>query len=202
MTEHRLPVGGDRSQDLGVPPSLDLRSADWSNSDETLGWLFQRVESYAMDTRAWYAKDKLVKQRASLALTAAMIILGLPGILVPLVTTAGLDAINPSWGYVLLACAAGCVAIDRFFGISTAWMRDIRTVQAINAMICDFQLEWASVSRSPANSNGEIDRRMALLKEFSYRANEVIARETNTWTSQLPLSAEPRGPRFDRRNAY
>ncbi|WP_067464671.1 SLATT domain-containing protein [Nocardia amamiensis] len=199
MTEHRSPIGGDRSQDLGVPPSLDLRAADWSSSDETLARLFQRVETYAIDARDRYTRDKLTKRQTSLALTAAMITLGLLGILVPLLTTAGVDAINPSWGYALLACAAGCAAFDRFFGISAAWLRDIRSAQSINAMLCDFQLEWASVSRAPANSNGEIDRRMGLLRDFSHRVNEVIARETDTWTAQFPLSTEARMSRFDRR---
>ncbi|WP_405182422.1 SLATT domain-containing protein [Nocardia sp. NBC_01377] len=200
MTEHRLSIGGDRLQDLGVPPSLDLRSADWSSSDETLAWLFQRVETYAMDARDWYSRDRRIKQRTSLALTAAMLFLGLLGILVPLMTTAGIDAVDPSWGYVLLACAAGCSAVDRFFGISTAWRRDIRSVHAINAMICDLQLEWASMSRASANSNGEIDRRMGLLRDFSYRVNEVIIRETNTWATNLPIPAEARGSRSDRRH--
>lgn len=127
-----------------------------------------------MDARDWYSRDKLAKQRTSLALTAAMIILGLFGILVPLVTAAGVEAVNPSWGYVLLACAAGCAAIDRIFGISTAWMRDVRSVRVMNAMICELQLEWISVSRVPANSNGEIDRRMGLLRDFSRRVNEVL----------------------------
>nr|WP_232541653.1 SLATT domain-containing protein [Nocardia bovistercoris] len=190
-----MPIGGERSQDFGVPSSLDLRSADWSSSDETLAWLFHRVEAYAMDARDWYAKDKRVKQRTSLALTATMIVLGLVGILVPLATTAGLDTLNPSWGYVLLACAVGCAAIDRFFGVSTAWTRDTRCVQSINAMMCDFQLEWASVSRASANSNGEIDRRMGLLREFSHRVNEVIARETIAWTTQFPHAGEIRGGR-------
>ncbi|UGT68580.1 SLATT domain-containing protein [Nocardia gipuzkoensis] len=179
VTEHRSPFGGDRSQDLGVPPSLDLRSADWSSSDETLARLFQRVESYAIEARDWYARDKQMKRRMSLALTAAVIVLGLLGILVPLLTTAGVDAVNPSWGYALLACAAACAAFDRFFGVSTAWTRDLRNAQSINAMLCDFQLEWASVSRAPANSNGEIDRRMGLLRDFSHRVNEVIAREAD-----------------------
>ncbi|MBF6078648.1 SLATT domain-containing protein [Nocardia beijingensis] len=199
MTEHRSPIGGDRSQDLGVPRSLDLRSADWSSSDETLARLFQRVEAYAMDAREWYSRDGLTKRRASLALTAALIVLGLLGILVPLLTTAGVDAIDPSWGYILLACAAGSLACDRLFGVSTAWMRDLRSAQSINAMLCDFQLEWASVSRAPANSNGEIDRRMGLLRDFSYRVNEVIAHETDSWTGQLQLSAQPRMSRVDRR---
>ncbi|MEV6325703.1 SLATT domain-containing protein [Nocardia sp. NPDC051787] len=201
MTEHRSPLGGDRSQDLGVPPSLDLRAADWSNSDETLARLFQRVETYAIDARDRYARDKLAKRRTSLALTAAMISLGLLGILVPLLTTAGVDAVNPSWGYALLACAAGCAAFDRFFGISAAWLRDIRSAQSINAMLCDFQLEWASVSRASANSNGEIDRRMGLLRDFSHRVNDVIARETDSWPAQFHLSTEARTSRFDRRQS-
>lgn len=199
VTEHRSPFGGDRSQDLGVPPSLDLRSADWSSSDETLARLFQRVESYAIDARDWYSRDRLTKRRTSLALTAAMLGLGLLGILVPLLTTAGVSAVDPSWGYALLTLAAGCAAIDRFFGISTAWMRDMRSAQSINAMLCDFQLEWASVSRAPANSNGEIDRRMVLLRDFSHRVNEVIARETDIWTAQFQVSAESRMSRADHR---
>ncbi|MFF7943239.1 MULTISPECIES: SLATT domain-containing protein [Nocardia] len=199
MTEHRSPIGGDRSQDLGVPPSLDLRSADWSSSDETLARLFQRVEAYAIDARDWYSRDSLTKRRTSLALTATTLVLGLLGILVPLLTTAGVHAIDPSWGYVLLACAAGGAGFDRFFGVSTAWMRDLRSAQSINAMLCDFQLEWASVSRAAANSNGEIDRRMGLLRDFSYRVNEVIAHETDSWAGQSQPSVTARMGKFDRR---
>lgn len=182
-----------------MPPSPDIRSTDWSSSDETLAQLFRRVETYAIEARDWYSRDKLTKRQASRALTASMIILGLLGTLVPLLTTAGVDAVNPSWGFALLACAAGCVAFDRFFGISTAWMRDIRSAQLINAMLCDFQLEWASISRASANSNAEIDRRMQLLRDFSRRVNEIIALETDTWTAEFQLSAEALISRFDRR---
>ncbi|MGQ4599746.1 SLATT domain-containing protein [Nocardia sp. R6R-6] len=199
MTENRSPTGADRSQDLGVPPSPDLRSDDWSSSDETLAQLFRRVETYAIEARDWYSRDKLTKRRASRALTAAMIVLGLLGILVPLLTTAGVDALDPSWGYALLACAAGCAAFDRAFGISTAWTRDIRSAQSINTMLCDFQLEWISISRTSANSNAEIDRRMEMLRHFIRRINDVIALETDIWTAEFQLSTEALISRFDRK---
>ncbi len=50
---------------------------------------------------------------------------------------------RPAIGYVLLALAAGCVAFDHFFGLSTGWMRDTATIQDLQNRLARLQLDWA-----------------------------------------------------------
>jgi SMODS and SLOG-associating 2TM effector domain 2 len=46
-------------------------------------------------------------------------------------------------GYLLIAEAAGCVGLDRFFGYSTGWIRYITTAMAIEKSLEEYRMEWA-----------------------------------------------------------
>jgi low affinity Fe/Cu permease len=54
--------------------------------------------------------------------------------------------IQPAWATVALAIAVALVALDRFFGFSSAWARYMATGQAISAALNQFRLDWQKFS--------------------------------------------------------
>ncbi|MEU1705516.1 SLATT domain-containing protein [Streptomyces sp. NPDC005706] len=94
------------------------------------------AEQEAEDAIEWYLRDKRLKRLGSRLVRALMIVLAATGTVIPLAGTAtGADI--QSWGYVFLAAAAGCKGFDYFFGLSTAWMRDITAAQALRGELND-----------------------------------------------------------------
>jgi hypothetical protein len=74
---------------------------------------------------------------------------------------AGPDAAAPgpsrtAWGYVLPALAAACIGFDRFFGISSGWMRSMTTAQALERRLEQLQHDWAAeCARTSAGRQGD-----------------------------------------------
>jgi SMODS and SLOG-associating 2TM effector domain 2 len=82
-------------------------------------------------------------------------------------------------GYLLIGLAGGCVALDRFFGYWSGWIRYITTALALEKSLDEFRLEWA---RNPAKLRGQpLQRKRARSVEFS-------ARRPNTRSSRVRLS--------------
>lgn len=46
------------------------------------------------------------------------------------------------FGYIFLALAAGCVAMDKFFGFSSNWMRFMTTSLALQRHLAEFEMDW------------------------------------------------------------
>ena len=76
--------------------------------------------------------------------------------------------IQPAWASVALAIAVALVALDRFFGFSSAWARYMTTEQAISSALNQFMLEWQQSSyQLPANEipQQKIDHLLGLAKD-------------------------------------
>lgn len=120
-----------------APPGLSL--SQWAEPYEALGQLCGWAERYATTAMNWYLRDKQVKRWASRLLRAMAVLFAVGGGIVPLVGGVGGSS---NAGYVLIALAAGCVAFDHFFGLSSGWMRDISTAQALQDRLATFHLGW------------------------------------------------------------
>lgn len=146
------------------------------------------AEGQAEDSVAWYLRDKAIRRTASRILRGCAILLGIAGGVVPLVSAASAGR-GASWGYVLLAMAGGCLAFDHFFGLSSAWMRDIATVQALQRALTEFRLDWATADLSTAHDDDEVDlairRREKLIRTLVLRTAELVEAETGEWLSEF-----------------
>lgn len=127
--------------DLSPVAKPAVRAGQWRNA-EALPELHDWAVARAVETISWYLRDKQPKRWASRLLRVGAVAFAVAGGVLPLIsaTTHGL---NPSLGYVFLALAAGCVAFDHFFGLSAGWMRDIVALQALQATLGRFHLDWA-----------------------------------------------------------
>jgi hypothetical protein len=190
------PAGGGR-EDLELRPFPEIGAADPAARREALLRLRAWAEQNAEDAIAWYLRDKSRKRAASRLLQSLAIVFAVAGTAVPLGTAAA-GGSGQGWGYVLLALAAGCKAFDHFFGLSSAWMRDIGAAHALRAELNAVRLEWAcdvlradpAADAGPpgAFAPGELERQLALITRLTDGVAGRIAEETAAWQTEFLAS--------------
>jgi hypothetical protein len=143
---------------------------------------------------AWYLRDKGRKRTASRLLQGLAIVFAVAGAAVPL-GTAATGTSGQGWGYVLLAVAAGCKGFDHFFGLSSAWMRDISVAHSLRFELNAVRLEWASdvLRAGPGGADlaagplepTEVERQLALIGRLVNAVRGQIESETATWQTEF-----------------
>jgi hypothetical protein len=167
--------------DLTAFPPLSWSRAEIRNSlDEMYGW----GERLAGDAISWYLTEKRAKSRRSRALRAAAIILGTLGAAVPIAALATGRVALGNWGFMLLALAGGCVAYDKYFGVSSAWLRYVATATSLRAQLVDYQTTWAREmvamgAREPDRTDAV--RLIEFVRTFAWNVNDTIRVETEAW---------------------
>jgi hypothetical protein len=181
--------------DLPVVERLDITAADWADPARTLARLRDWAERRAVVTIDWYTRDKAAKRWFSRLLRAAAVVAAVAGGVLPLISGT-VDGVNPSLGYVFLATAAGLVAFDHFFGLSSGWMRDIAAIEALQGTLVRFQLDWTrwqaeqagalpAAPRTPAEAtSAALDLISALVTAIA----EVTEAETAQWITDFSTS--------------
>jgi SMODS and SLOG-associating 2TM effector domain 2 len=100
----------------------------------------------------------------------------------------GSVVIQPAWAAVALAIAVALVALDRFFGFSSAWARSMATGQAITAALNEFRLDWQkSISKLSVCgiTPDSIDQLVDLAKTFARKTDDLIQKETLQWVTEF-----------------
>jgi hypothetical protein len=89
---------------------------------------------------------------------------------------------------VLLALAAACVGFDRFFGLSSGWMRNITTAQALRRRLELLQYDWAVECAKAATrtvDGKQVLTRVGLLRAFADDAAVLMQQETSEWVTEF-----------------
>jgi conflict system pore-forming effector with SLATT domain len=176
-------------------PSPDLRvpappPVAWNPQEAaaSLHQLYDWAQQVAIEAIDWYLTEKRRKARWSRGLRAATAILTAAGGAVPVAAlSAGRPALG-NWGFVLLALAAGCLAFDRYFGYSSAWLRYVSTATALRRLLNDFQLRWTRELAGLGDQNPspeEIVRCIDLARDFTGTVHEAIQSETESWLTEF-----------------
>ncbi len=167
----------------------------WSDQErrESLELLFERLEERAIEAVAWYMRRKRLRALLSQGLRLCALTFASLGGLIPLIAAVRITPITlppetGQLGYVAFAMAAGSVAIDRFFGLSTAWMRYMISALAIQRALADLQLDWAMMQArlgSRAPNAKESDAMLLRLKRFQDTMMQIIEQETQGWVAEF-----------------
>lgn len=178
-----------RRGDLLTHPFPALSGGDLPSRFAAVEELRRWAERRADDTIDWYRRDKRVRRQASRWLRAGSIIFAVAGGAAPLASAAWRGDAG-SWGYLLLAAAGGCLAFDRFFGISAGWMRDMTTMQALTDRLERFRLDWVSSQlldppQPDQLTEEELARRLTLVREFAEDISGKVAAETKAWLTEF-----------------
>ncbi|MFE5208439.1 SLATT domain-containing protein [Streptomyces sp. NPDC056600] len=188
----------------GLPGDLLGRpfpQGDWDVPARRLDELYRWVERCALETAAWYLGDRVWKRRAARALrggaaTGAVLAAGLP--LLDLAEV--MDGAAP-WGYLSLLLALACGGADRFFGVTSGWMRDMATAQAVQRRLQALQFDWASenvrevLGPTEGTAGEAAERCLGVLRRFSEDVTELVRAETADWMGEFRRGDVPAAAR-------
>lgn len=161
--------------------------------------LYRWVERGALNTAAWYLADRVWKRRGARALRGGAAAGAVVGAALPLLDLTSVVSGVAPWGYLALLIAVACVAVDRFFGITSGWIRDVATAQAVQRRLQMLQFDWATENvrevLGPAEGTaGEAaERCLAVLRRFSEDVTELMRAETADWMVEFRTGSAPLG---------
>ncbi|MFF3316616.1 SLATT domain-containing protein [Streptomyces sp. NPDC003035] len=178
-------AGSAANRDLtGTPFPL----GDWGEPADRLDELYRWVESQALRTVEWYLSDRVRKRRCARALRVGTALGVIAGAALPLLDLTGVAPDGATgWGYLSLLLGAACMACDRYFGLTSGWMRDVATAQAVQRRLQALQFDWASESvrevlgPTEGTASEAAERCLGVLRRFSEDVTELVRAETADW---------------------
>jgi hypothetical protein len=99
----------------------------------------------------------------------------------------GIDSFTlGKWGYVFIALAAAIVGFDKFFGLSTGWMRFIVTQLSLERVLQEFHYDWAFLLTQQQEQH--LETNIPLLhraKDFTLKVEDLVRQETDAWVQEF-----------------
>ncbi|MFJ5260906.1 SLATT domain-containing protein [Streptomyces sp. NPDC088387] len=172
---------------------------DWGEPAERLEELYRWVEYGALRTVSWYLADRKWKRRGARVLRAGTAGGAVVGAALPLLDLTGVLGGSAPWGYLAVLVAVACVAVDRFFGVTSGWMRDVATAQAVQRRLQVLQFDWASESvrevlgPTEGTAGEAAERCLGVLRRFSEDVTELVRAETADWMVEFRSGGTPLG---------
>jgi low affinity Fe/Cu permease len=172
----------------------ELGSLDWGpeHARQSLEVIYQHVVDAASQAINWYLAARGSKRRWAQRLRVGSIIMvtvaGILPVLSQILNVGNSVVIQPAWAAVALAIAVALVALDRFFGFSSAWARYIASGQAISAALNQFRLDWQKFSTQfPVNgpTQDSINQLLDLAKTLAMKTDDLIQAETLQWVKEF-----------------
>ncbi len=177
--------GSKRERDLGARAFPEV-AWEAGRFGEGLELLYRWVEGEAVRAIEWYLAEKRGKAVFSRLLRVVAIVAATAGAALPFVVRDGSTGFE--WGYFSLAVAAGAMAMDRFFGFSTAWMRYMTAELAIQDRLQDLRFTWAKAQLEQAGrplTADDAGAALAVLTEAAVGIAEELRRETLSWAEEF-----------------
>ena len=170
---------------------------DWGEPAERLDELYRWVESNALRTAEWYLSDRVWKRRCARALRVGTALGVIAGAALPLLDLTGVAEGTAGWGYLSLLLAAACLACDRYFGLTSGWIRNVATAQAVQRRLQALQFDWASESvrevlgPTEGTASEAAERCLGILRRFSEDITELVRAETADWMVEFRSGPAP-----------
>ncbi|MET7761872.1 SLATT domain-containing protein [Streptomyces sp. NPDC005393] len=194
------PEGPPRQEDARTQGDLLGRPfphGDWGEPAERLDELYRWVEEGALRVAEWYLADRVWKRRAARVLRVGAAVAGVVGATLPLLDLIGALGSGAGWGALALLLAVACVGCDRFFGLTSGWMRDVATAQAVRRRLEALQFDWASESvrevlgPTEGTATEAVERCLSVLRRFCEDVSELVRTETAGWMVDFGSGAAP-----------
>ncbi|MET8474285.1 SLATT domain-containing protein [Streptomyces sp. NPDC006422] len=188
---------GGRSPRQGDLTGRTFPLGDWNEPAERLDELYRWVEQGALRTADWYLADRVWKRRGARALRAGTVLGAVCGGVLPLLDLTGVLGGAAPWGYLSLLVAVACVACDRYFGLTSGWIRDVATAQAVQRRLQVLQFDWASenvrevLGPTEGTASEAAERCLGVLRRFSDDVTELVRAETADWMVEFRSGPAP-----------
>jgi len=175
------------------------------NRINSLQRLFGFADTHCTEAIKWYNTSKRSKQTLGYSLRFLSILAVAVAGIIPVMTEIICQqdkeqCISPAWATVAIALAALFVALDRFAGYTSGWVRYVRSAQKLNELQGQFRLDWCMYLHSEfenkidkvADSENEQssiysgkDYGLRLCKDYISSVNSVVSRETDAWAQEF-----------------
>ena len=171
----------------------DIPKFDPANPQPYLDGLYQWTVAHVESQIGWYVEKRVPKRRWSQAIRAMSAFLLLAGALCPMldaIGVAGWPKFGP-WGYVLLALGGGVFGYDRYFGLSSGWIRYALTSMSLEKLLVQFRFDWALATARQAAGQAALDdvlRQVQLAREFALQVHEQVKQESDAWALEFQSS--------------
>jgi hypothetical protein len=185
-------------QEVSAPVNITV--AEWDPSEwqdlppqQAIHSLFEYTEAEARRAVAWYETRKHGKALPSKRLRKLAISLVVVGGLAPIlagVVRGENSAIITQLGLLMLGIAAGLLAFDRYFGLSSGWIRYMTSLAAIERLRADFLFDWAVLlqhARAPIDDATKLAF-LERARTFQKGVLELVERETAAWVAEFQSS--------------
>lgn len=96
--------------------------------------------------------------------------------------------LNPVWSAIALALAATLLALDRFYGWTSGWVRYALSAQQLSDATDDFTLEMEALKAGWGQAQPTVAQtQTALLKiqEFVKQVDAIVREETKAWAAEF-----------------
>ncbi|MEU2429079.1 MULTISPECIES: SLATT domain-containing protein [unclassified Streptomyces] len=214
MSQPEMQPGGSAREENGVSrsegaparESLDAHGdltgrpfplGDWGEPAERLDELYRWVESNALRTAEWYLSDRARKRRWARVLRVGTALGVIAGAALPLLDLTDVLSGAAGWGYLSLLLAGACLACDRYFGLTSGWMRGVAAAQAVQRRLQALQFDWASESvrevlgPTEGTASEAAERCLGVLRRFSEDITELVRAETADWMVEFRSGPAP-----------
>ncbi|WP_327117159.1 SLATT domain-containing protein [Streptomyces sp. NBC_01341] len=197
-------TGTERSTLRRSPGPRDLTGrafplGDWGDPAERLDELYRWVESGALETADWYMRDRVRKRRTARLLRVGTAVGVVAGAALPLLDLTGELHGSAGWGYLSLLLGAACMGCDRYFGLTSGWIRNLATAQAVQRRLQVLQFDWASecvrevLGPTEGTASEAAERCLGVLRRFSEDITELCRMETADWMVEFRAGPAPMG---------
>jgi hypothetical protein len=184
-------MGAVKKKDLiaeGFPRKLDWHTEQrWNSLDLLYDFVIRECEKAVN----WYYLSKKSKSWLGYILRAgSTLAIAVAGV-IPIIgeiyeRSDGSPLISPAWATVALAIAALFVALDRFGGYTSGWVRYVRTAQRLCILQADFCLDWEEYRfRCPQLTAEETREGILLCRTFLQNVNLEVQNETSAWAQEF-----------------
>lgn len=176
-------------QPMGFPKTLD-----WSpdKQQESLDQLYLFVVNECAVSINWYYHKKSSKSLLGFLLRLgailAVAVAGLIPLIGELLKRNDKLWLSPAWATVALALAGLLIAIDRFGGYTSGWIRYVRTAQKLTSLQGEFRLDWEEYRRTSLADTSGADRTkegINLCRTFLRAVYAQVRLETDHWAQEF-----------------
>jgi SMODS and SLOG-associating 2TM effector domain 2 len=176
-----------------APASLLAQGARDVSDAETLERLVGEASARATEIVRWYLSAKRSKALWARTLRVTAIVGVAAAGVIPVIVTLlhrqdGRQLFDAAWASIAIAGSAFCIALDRFFGFSSAWMRFITTELETQRQLDAFQYDWLIDRATWSDGRPTKDQLMQTLarcKVFVQELDKLVQQETNLWIAEF-----------------
>ncbi|HEX3048734.1 MAG TPA: SLATT domain-containing protein [Bacillota bacterium] len=173
--------------------NLEFPGWDALKPNESLNSVYRWAIAKAEERILWYSEKRKIKRTGSQLIRGFVALFIAIGALCPLVDATGVfggpehKIAFSQWGYLSLAMAAAIFGFDRFFGLSTGWMRFIVTQMSIDRTLKEFQHDWIilSAQQVPCSANNNYLIPLQRVKDFTLQVENLAKQETDSWVIEF-----------------